>query len=278
MDTNSQAYLDEMNAELIAMGLKPVSSLEQARKPINTTAEIPEDGVRTRYAKPGQQCGRGVVRLVSAKQVAFIKSLMAQRDTRNLVRLPGSEDIEKMSLAGARDLIERLLGCPEIPALVAQAQMASEAQMTFINSLLEQREYTLTIELDGLTKKAATALIAELKEAPYKAKTTTVAEDIKTLAGLYELEGEIYRMKKARTGQHFYAELLTDAESGAWEYARGMAKKVPAEGRKLTLAEGEALSLKLGGCCCCGRTLTATVDGVGPAARFIGPVCAAKYF
>ena len=130
---------------------------------------------------------------------------------------------------------------------------------------------------DVLMDEGGRKVIDQLVNAPHKATPAPTKDEVKSIAGLYELEGNIYRMKKARSGNHFYAELLTDAESGAFEYASGMARKVPAQGRKLSLEEAEALSGLMGCCCMCSRTLTATVDGVGPAARYIGPICAKNF-
>jgi hypothetical protein len=265
-----------MNADLDAHVL--ATQGQEALDRLNAgMAGMPRDtAVRTRYATPGTRTGRGIVRKVSERQVRFIKNLLATRDTRNLVRLPGSEDIENMSLAGARDLIDRLLACPEIPAKAAVANLATDKQKAFARSLAERKGLKPTVDFDKLTKAEISKIIDSYKAIADKPAEPVTPIDVTKVAGLYELGGDIYRMRKARTGQHFYAEKLTDVESSAFEYAAGMARKVPAEGRKLTLEECEALSLRMGGCCMCGRDLTATVDGVGPAARFIGPICAAK--
>lgn len=265
----------DMNAHLTeTMGSEYVALLNGDR--IATTTDL---SVRTRYATPGTKCGRGVVRKLSPRQVAFIKRLMAERDTTNLVRLPGSEDVENMSLKGASDLIERLLACPE--RAVKSVRMATEKQAEWLGKLAGR---DVPAEIEAIRVKGAEATFAEASKAldvlfkaprPQAPKATTT-EEIKEIAGLYELSGEIYRMKKARNGQHFYAEKMVDIETGAWEYAQGYARKVPAEGRKLSLEECEKFSGLLGCCCMCSRTLTATVDGVGPAARFIGPICASK--
>lgn len=125
---------------------------------------------RTRYAKPGQKCGRGRVRLVSPKQVAFIRRLMAEKDTRNLVRLPGSEDIESMSLKGATDLIDRLLACPgkKVPAGAAGVpgathRPASQKQMKYIVSLMDRTGNYPSVDWANLSSREASALIDELK-------------------------------------------------------------------------------------------------------------------
>lgn len=234
-----------------------------------------DTAVRTRYAKPGQRCGRGVVRLVSERQVRFIKSLLASRDTSKLIRLPGSEDIERMSLAGARDLIERLLACPErLVSKVPSVALATEKQVEWLAKLSGKN---VPAEIEAIRLKGAEATKAEASkalDALFKAPSIKV-EVAKPgeLTGIWFLEGSYYRMQKARTGSHFYAKVLDRDAGDAWLYASGMARRVPAEGRKLSLEECEALSLQLGACCLCGKTLTATVDGVGPGARFIGPVC-----
>lgn len=97
----------DMDSHLAAQGVDAM----KYRDPSDGKSE----GSRTRYAQPGQTCGSGVVRLVSPKQVKYITRLLAERDTSKLVRLPGSENIEQMSLRGACDLIERLIACPELP-------------------------------------------------------------------------------------------------------------------------------------------------------------------
>lgn len=245
-------------------------------------------GERTRFKTPGQGSGRGIVRKISEKQARYLAKLLKTRDFTSLLSKSWfTTDIENISLAGARTFIDALLACPIRPAHEIPVEMITLNQASYMVALIEGREITGTpyagrteADVNMLTfdqaKTAITNLLTLPKKAVAAAPTATTKEEIKAVAGLYELAGEIYRMRKARGGAHFYAELLTDVESSAFEYARGMAAKVPAEGRKLSLAECEALSLQMGGCCMCGKTLSATVDGVGPAARFIGPVCGAN--
>ncbi len=256
----TKCMMADMDAHLAeTMGVDYVDTLNN-----DPSAKYRDTSVRTRYATPGTRTGRGTVRTVSARQVAFIKRLFAERDTRNLVRLPGSENIESMSLRGARDLIDRLLACP-MAANQPATPMATEKQIAFATSLAA-RKGVFGEDYASMTRKEISAKIdSMLKMADPVAPAPTKAE-VAEIAGLYELEGNVYRMKKARTGSHFYAERLIDAETGAWEYAQGYARKVPSQGRKLTLEECEELSIKLGACCMCSRTLTATVDGVGLAA------------
>lgn len=294
-----EEYLKELQAQCIADGRKPLPTLEAYRgQKFNTLTPIPTDtAVRTRFAEPGQVCGRGRVRIVSPAQIKFIRSLLTTRYYKPIMgekwftsmaaRLNITShatflvQVEFISLKGASTLIDALLACPfqkaHDPAIVGEP-MASDAQKGFLTTLLADKEHSLTVDVETLTKKTASKLIGELKELPRKATPTPTKDELKSVMGLYELAGEYYRMKKARSGNHFYAEKLTDLETGAWEYAKGFARKVPAEGRKLSLEEGEKFSALLGSCCMCSRELTATVNGVGPAARFIGPICEAKYF
>lgn len=244
-------------------------------------------GERTRFAKPGQRAGRGYVRKISEKQSRYLAFLLKSRDfTELLAKRWFTTDVENISLAGARTMIDALLGCPERPAHVIEAEQAArmitERQVSYIVSLMGQSEITGTVfdgktedDVKRLTFDGARKAIDMLKTLPKrKALTATTKDEVKEIAGIYELDGEIYRMKRAQGKTHFYAMKLDRAAGDAWNYASGMARRVPTEGRKLSLEECEALSIKLGGCCMCGRTLTATVNGVGPAARFIGPICA----
>lgn len=274
------------------MNLKVPATLAEARRPYNQVAEIPTDtAIRTRFATPGQVCGRGRVRKISDRQLNYLRTLLNTRYYRSIMaekwftalgatsHMDLLVKVEFISLKGASTMIDALKACPLQPSLETQGEdMASEAQKGFLVTLLDQREHNFAGDILDLTKAEASQLISSLKDAPRKATPAPTKDEIKSVAGLYELDGGIYRMKKARNGNHFYAELLVDRETGAWEYAKGFARKVPAEGRKMSLEEGGELSNLLGGCCMCGRTLTATVDGVGPVERFIGPICEAKYF
>lgn len=277
------------------MGLRIPATLEEARRTHDTVSEIPEDSFseRTRFATPGQRCGRGTVRAVSDAQKKYMRFLLNTRNYRKLIGMkwwPATAvdhattlaTVETISLKGATTMISELLGCPkrahviEAESTGAAEPMATEKQMAWLSGLLVERIHGEgDVDVATLAKTEATAMIGRIKDAPRKPVAAPTKDDIKTIAGLYELNGNIYRMKKARSGNHFYAERCTDKETGAFEYAEGMARKVPAQGRKLTLEECEALSALMGSCCMCSRTLTATVNGVGPAARFIGPRCAA---
>lgn len=227
-----------------------------------------DTSVRTRYAKPGQACGRGVVREVSPKQVAFIKRLLAERDTSKLVRLPGSEDIEHMSLRGARDLIERLLGCPELPISVRKEPKATEKQIAFITSLAKQKNVDLSSKkpLSEITPREASDLISELKSMPNAARAELEA-------GMYRTpDGVIFKVQRAVNGSgNLYAKRLHVSQvdgkpMSEFVYESGSVRKLNPEWR-MTLEQAKEFGAIYGVCCVCSRTLTDEVsieEGIGP--------------
>jgi hypothetical protein len=271
MNAELAEMMRDMDAALAAQGLDPRNYGAQETAP---------DPVRTRYATPGQRAGSGVVRKLSERQVKFIKGLMRERDTTNLVRLPGSEDIEHMSLRGARDLIDRLLACPLLAGKVSNG--ASDAQLSFIRKLLDTRVlpgvpevYRSTVEdvLPTLTRPQASTLIESLKDRPYLPRTTVTGAVVEPLAlGLYETPaGEIFRVKISQQGRP-YAMRVVLPSPVTFEFAPGAVAKLTADMR-MSLERAEALSIEFGQCMVCGRELTAT-DSVK---RGIGPICR-KYF
>lgn len=223
-------------------------------------------GERTRYAAPGTACGTGVVRQVSDRQVRFIKRLLAERDTTNLVRLPGSENVEHMSLRGARDLIDRLLSCPERPRYV---RPATSGQISFIASLCQRKGMPdLSGDVAEFSKASETiTMLKGLADAP---RATAAPLTV----GIYRHNGRIVQAKPNRQGTRMYGKLY-DAAGRCWVYVPGLLSGLTEEHR-MTLDECKALSVELGACCMCGRELTATVDGIPPSERYIGPICASK--
>lgn len=250
---------------------------------------------RTRYAKPGQRAGDGFVRLVSPAQVRFIKNLMRDRDMSNLVCLPGSEDIEKMSLRGARDLIDRLLACPmkEVSPVTRSpfdtkpaVRMASNKQVFWIlqNSVtkdvrnapadvvaaidLAQQSSdaaSLTRDSDGSSDTVpfaiAKAALDYLFNAPYKPRE--VAAPTKTVGdGIYLVNGDVFKVQTAHHGSgKKYAKKL-DMETGCFEYASGAITGIKPEHsitqtQALEIVKGLRANMEtLSHCFACGRPLT----------------------
>lgn len=222
--------------------------------------------VRTRYAKPGQSLGHGKrVRKVSEKQVRFMRHLFATRDTSKLTRLPGSEDIENMSLRGARDLIECLLECPELPGTPTEP-MATEKQVAFAASLATRKGRDVG-DLSAYTRREISALIEELKATP---------DEVPELEqGMYRRDDVIYKVQRAVHGSgNLYAkQLVMDDEGAHFEYAPGMVHKLTADD-KLTLDEAKEFGALYGVCCACSKTLTDEES----ISKGIGPVCERKHF
>lgn len=274
----------DMDATLTANGLNPADYRDGNGETIGAE--------RTRYATPGTRAGRGVVRLVSARQVAFIRRLLAERDTTRLVRLPGSENIEQMSLAGARDLIDRLLACPQRADAPARqsAPPASDKQIAFIRRLLAERVIPdgadIPAEIDTVSKRAASALIDILTRADYKPRETAKPERAELEAGMYRVGETIYKVQRAVHGSgRMYAKRLVKLDAPYTKTSRGKEVKVTHEfvmasgaitrirdEHRMTLAEAIDYGAIYGVCCRCAATLT---DECSIEAG-IGPVCASK--
>lgn len=248
-------------------------------------AEVASYGTaeRTRYAQPGQKCGRGFVRQLSDRQVAYIKRLMAERDTTNLVRLPGSEDIEHMSLRGASDLIDRLLGCPELPAEKRQEPRATEKQQAYIRSLAERKGIPLegAKALESFTKKEATELIDNLlkmADAPREqAKSTGTGlafPDVPAGHFAVEYDGQLrfYKVDKPTEGRWAGWTFLKEQASDDYYPVKNKERK----SEILTLialdpwSAGKRYGIEIGRCWMCHRTLTDETSralGIGPDCR-----------
>jgi hypothetical protein len=271
IDMEDMPSVAEMMAELDAIAAE--RGIEFAPWESPDSAGFAETSERTRYATPGQGAGTGTVRLVSDKQVRFIKRLMAERDTTKLVRLPGSEDIERMSLAGARDLIERLLACPELPAeLQPPAESATEPQLRFLAKLLAERVAPEGTTTEGLSKRGATALIDVLKKAPRK-PATSVTPAAPVTEGFY-LNGEtVYKVQRAVHGSgNLYAKVF-NPDTMKFTYATGGIHKLTAA-MKLDDAQSVEFGALYGFCGRCGLPLTDDES----IALGIGPVCLGKEF
>lgn len=221
---------------------------------------------RTRYATPGQSCGSGVVRVVSDKQVNFMKNLLATRDTSGLTRLPGSEDIENMSLAGARDLIDRLLACPmKADAPAPKARPATEPMKAFLRKLIAERASNgKTFEVDTISFDDARKAIDYLKEQPIAPQKVT--------EGMYLKDGVVYKVQRAVHGSgNLYAKEF-NTEIKKFEYATGAVYRLAATDR-MTLEQAKEYSALYGVCIRCSKTLTKEES----IERAMGDVCASKF-
>lgn len=254
----------DLDGHLEAQGIDP-ARYHDGRNGENVAAQ------RTRYAQGGQACGSGTVRLLSSRQVRFIERLLAERDTSNLVRLPGSENIEKMSLRGARDLIDRLLACPERTDVIRGARQATEPMKSFLRRLIAERDaFGIDVpDVSTIEFGAAKVMIDILLARPYARKAAPTS---KAVEGIHLLDGKVFKVQRAVHGSgNLYAKVL-NPETGKFEYAPGTVGRLSEE-TLMSLDQAREFGALYGMCCSCGRTLT---DETSIEAG-IGPVCSKKF-
>jgi hypothetical protein len=93
-----------------------------------------------------------------------------------------------------------------------------------------------------------------------------------TEPGFYLLDAEVWRVQKARHGDHLYAKRRGTA--GGWEYVAGGIRRLSAEDR-ITPAQAAEHGLTTGICIFCDADLDDR-DGLGHRVG-VGPVCARKH-
>jgi len=151
--------------------------------------------------------------------------------------------------------------------------LASDAQVSFLNSLLEGRiidEATLAEigSVEMLDKKEASDWISVLKNLPRKPIAGKEAPAYAVLPeGIYFKAGEVYKVKKSGAGRMYATKLVGTSFVYDMAYIRELAVE-----DKITLAQAREYGIKYGVCCICGRTLTDEVS----VANGIGPVCAGR--
>lgn len=144
----------------------------------------------------------------------------------------------------------------------------SEAQANLIDRLLVQRQVPEeTVESledfrNALTVTEARYAIDHLFELPFRAHPERADEP-----GMYEHDGRVYQIVRARAG-HVYAKHLTE---DGWDYAAG-AMNFLHKSDRITAERAFELSELRGQCIRCLRTLTAAQS----VKRSIGPVCITK--
>lgn len=268
----------EMMAELDAIARNIGITFDHASEQANG-----DFSQRTRYAKPGQRCGRGRVRKISEAQLSFLLRLFKTKDVSKLVRLPGSEDIYNMSLAGARDLIDRLLACPDLPKEKVAPRPATEPMVKFVQSLLHSKEiteeYATTVRdalSAGLTFADAKSFIETMKALPAKTVKAEVSDFWSKVASIpaggyaFEIDGTVkfYVVRESRSGRKYLnAKASNDTFPMKWSTAM-VEKLTDEETRK---AAGALYGVELGICCKCQRELTSEYRHLG-----VGPICINK--
>lgn len=162
---------------------------------------------------------------------------------------------------------------------------ASDKQISYIESLLSQREHTFTgayaIDVASLNKREASDLIGKLKALPManadssytdKAKTDSTESDVSV--GFYvDSRDTVYKVQLSQRG-YLYAKILCE---DSFEYSKGAiaalrSKLRNGDAERLSIERAAAYGHATGRCMCCGRTLK-NKDSISAG---IGPICAGK--
>jgi len=196
------------------------------------------------------QHGEFTVHYASGKQASFIAKLVAER----IHDLGADFDPNKVNRKHASAIIERLLASP-LNMTNRVVLPASEAQVAFIQSLIQQKqdgqafvdeylEGNFITDLADLDRTTATEIIESLKAQPEMAREPLAV-------GAYSLEGEFYAVRIGKESGNAYS-LLWNGED--WVYARGIINKLTPANR-LSLDDARAFGVSFGQCIHCGRAL-----------------------
>lgn len=183
-----------------------------------------------------QQIAVDTVSAITDKQIAFIKNLIAQVEPKIEGKTSASAKNAQIYLKAVRERLE-------------EATMTKRNGSSAIETLLK---------LNGINFEA--------QEAEEIERSRQVAAPV----GVYQSEGEIYRVVKSRQSERTYAQKLVviEGREPRWEMASGMVWKLKAE--QLIAPEVAAqMGRARGYCVICGRYLTDETS----VARGIGPVC-----
>lgn len=231
--------------------------------------------------KASNQFGTFEVKHATDRQAGFLRNLLETRDyssksprVRAEIEKAARElGTGKVAKRLASDAIDALLTCPQIEG-TAHTALASEAQVSFLRSLLTDRDASAvtvpTDDLDHLSRDQASTLIEQLKAAPRR--TTRHPQAVEVEAGIYLVDGDVVKVQKAVHGSgHMYAKVL-NPETAKFEFVSGAIRRVRPE-HKMTLDQAKEYGALYGICCNCGRTLTDETS----IERAIGPKCAKRF-
>lgn len=220
---------------------------------------------RQRSTGTGNGGGSGASNGASAKQVAFLTRLAAERGI--------TVATENLSKSRASAEIERLLAMPVTVA--PQARWKKVGEMWGVNAPGASTGDTVTVhKANGdtaevtLGERLSGDIFAPAKNPPAaKGKGTAAPATVVDGEGMYATaDDRIVKVQESQAGR-LYAKVLT---GGSFEYAPGAMRDIV---RKLTLDEAKAYGKVTGQCCVCARKLT-NEDSI---AAGIGPVCAGRF-
>lgn len=228
-------------------------------------------------AKGANQFGSYKVRVASDKQVGFLRSLLATRDTSRLGELQAAlvtkarSELtgEQLSKRLATDVISILVELPTKSG-VPGVKMASDKQKDFVASLAADRG--VEIDTNDLTAEKAGKIIEDLlKNTPPRGLRPKVASELEP--GIYRNSGGIHRVYKGRTSGRMLAKLLVGSSEEGWHFEyEGAAYRFVKAIDRMSLEEAKAFGADFGTCCVCAATLTDPES----IRKGIGPICEGK--
>lgn len=161
----------------------------------------------------------------------------------------------------------------------------TDKQVAFYNRLAAERGVPpIDAFGPGVTRREASDAIDALMALPRADRPAPVAaEDAAVEEGVYEKDGIVYVVKRARQSGNLYAkqiveiggERLTEAGTvinAEFEYAPGVIRTLSRDD-KMDLDRAKALTIRYGFCVACGRHLKAAQS----VEQGIGPVCRGKF-
>jgi len=290
--SNEANGADNQNQETTKMNIAPLLPGEEDFSvilndpnfvPLDRTASIYDRNPVAEMAKadapkgtggPGK--GTGNTNGASEKQIAFLKSLCAERPS--WAEKVGYNDltIAGLSKRAASQAIDDALLVPKesVTAPVAQSgNPATDKQIAFVRTLLAER--TGNPEAEAIRNRLNEArLVAPMTAALVSECITALLEIPKTPAA--EVEAGVYvlangNLARVYLGQQSGGMLLKEVVDGDLEY-RGKAERFLAGSRKATIEEVGNWGRTTGTCLVCSRRL----DDPESVDRGIGPVCYAR--
>jgi len=168
--------------------------------------------------------------------------------------------------------------------------MATTKQITFLTSLLEEREHeygNVSAKLPELSNREASEIIDLLLKQPRRtvvapATATAPAFERASQVGMYKHGEDIVKVQASKQTGNLYAKKLVQIggqrlnEQDArvkfdFQYAPGLVREIRSDER-MSLEEAKAFGIKYGVCCVCGAFLCDAKS----VSEGIGPVCAKR--
>lgn len=215
--------------------------------------------------------------LATEAQVRFVTRLIATK-TDGQDRADYTAEVDKgISKSRASTIIDMLINKPDLA--VDDSNRATDKQVAMINRLMAEHGHDAVPAQNAqeMTRKQASDAIELLLRLPKPAKPAAPAAAELDL-GIYEVDGQVYRVKRSRTTGHHYAQRLVIGERDAdghvpaeWVRDREIYRTLTAA-HKMSLERAMEYGKLTGVCCRCGSEL----ENDESIAAGIGPVCRNK--